>query len=195
MRPYSLGKDLESKDLETAALGNNLELVAPAPSSSTSPDMVAGSVLLGIGPVHDSPGQTLARGDRLQQRAVGVPAAANVVNGAGSRRLDEVPERVDKIVGMDVVAHLLTVVAKHCVSLTGHRAFSEICQKTVEHRTGVSANSRALKAAIPVGISGWNAKERGLRKFYTTTIGTVISLADHSTQPITLSGVVIDETA
>src|SRR2546423_14135800 len=97
-----------------------------APHIGDPPDVVAGAVLVRIRPVHRTAGQVLARCDRLDHRAVGIPAAADVVDGAGPRRLHEMPEGVDQVPGMDVVADLLSLVAEYFIGLARNGAFDEI---------------------------------------------------------------------
>ena len=67
--------------------------------------------------VHLLAGAAARRGDRFQHRAVAVPAAAGVVDLAGPRGLVELPEHVDQVAGVDVVADLLALVAEDRVGL------------------------------------------------------------------------------
>jgi len=53
-----------------------------------------------------------------------VATAPNIINRAGPGILNKVPEGIDQVPGMDVVANLLALVAEHCVGLpvTAHFA-------------------------------------------------------------------------
>ena len=59
------------------------------------PNVIAGTVLVRIGPIHCLAGKPLAGIDCLDQRTVGVAAAADIINGAGAWCLNILPERVD----------------------------------------------------------------------------------------------------
>src|SRR5438477_7159844 len=72
--------------------------------------------------------------------------AANIVYSAGARRLHEMPESVDQVPGMDVVADLLSLVAEHRIGLTGNRAFDEIGEKTVQHRPRMARSAQTATA-------------------------------------------------
>src|SRR5437879_10731473 len=72
--------------------------------------------------------------------------AANIVYSAGARRLHEMPESVDQVPGMDVVADLLSLVAEHRIGLAGNSAFDEISEKTVQHRPGMARAGQTAAA-------------------------------------------------
>ena len=54
-----------------------------------------------------------AQFDRFQHRAVGMAAAADVVNLARARRANELRERLHQVEAMNVVTHLFAFVTKH----------------------------------------------------------------------------------
>ena len=53
-------------------------------------------------------------------------AAAKVVHFAGARRVEKLPERLDEIVAVDVVAHLFPLVAENAVGFARHGAFHQV---------------------------------------------------------------------
>ena len=85
--------------------------------------MVARPNLVGVRPVHRSSDQPLARRDGFYHGAIGVTTAADIIDRAVPRALDKVPESIDEIPGMDVVANLLPLVAEHRIGLPGNGAF------------------------------------------------------------------------
>src|SRR5687768_15012976 len=63
--------------------------------------------------------------------------AANVVDRAGARCAENMPERVDKIERVDVVANLLALVSEDCVRAARDAALDEICEEAVKLGAGV----------------------------------------------------------
>src|ERR1700730_3925861 len=108
------------------------------PDIRNPPDVIPCPSLAGVRPVHRPAGQPLAYRDGFQHRAIGVATTPNIINRAGPRILNKVPEGIDKVPGMDVVANLLALVAKHLVWQPGDGAFCEIGKEPVQHRAGVA---------------------------------------------------------
>src|SRR4029077_2147365 len=85
---------------------NSVEVVAHRPSGimrlepadiTDPPDVITGTVGLAIGPLQLAASQALAFLDRLEHRAVAVTPAADVVHLAGTRNLEEMPERIHQV--------------------------------------------------------------------------------------------------
>ena len=85
-------------------------------------------------------------GDGLQHRAIGEAAATDIVDLARARSIEEAPERVHQIEGMDVVADLLAVVAEDRVRLAADRAFDEIGEEAMQLRAGMAGPGQAAAA-------------------------------------------------
>src|SRR5260370_28556444 len=98
------------------------------------PDVVTGSIAVGIGPSHGAASQVLAFADRLDNRAVAITPTADVIDLGRARGLKEMPERVHEVKGVDVVSHLLTAIAEYHIMCVRHCALCEIREKTVHLR-------------------------------------------------------------
>src|SRR5947209_10596183 len=92
------------------------------PNVTDPPDVIADSVIFLVRPSQLSPANFLTQLDRFQHRTVAVPAAADVVNLARARGANELNERIDQIVAVDVVAHLFAAVTKDSIGPTRHSA-------------------------------------------------------------------------
>src|SRR5471032_72206 len=77
------------------------------PNVADPPDVVADAVVLNVSPFQFFAADAFALVNRLEHGAVRVAAAADVVDFAGARLLEKLPERLDKVVAVDVVADLL----------------------------------------------------------------------------------------
>jgi hypothetical protein len=95
------------------------------------PDVIARAVLVRVRPVHLSPGELAAEGDRFEDRAVAEPATTDVVNLSHARLREELTERGNQIRTVDVVADLLSLVAVNGVRRSCHRAFHQIRQEAM----------------------------------------------------------------
>ena len=84
--------------------------------------------------------------DAFKHGAIGVAAAADVIDLTGTRRLDEMPKRFHQIVAVNVVADLFAFVTEHPIRLAGCGASHEVRQKTMQLGSGVS---RARQATAP----------------------------------------------
>src|ERR1041385_1112351 len=76
--------------------------------------------------------KSLEQHNRFKHGTIAVPRSADVIDLTGSWILHEVPERPDKIKGMDVVADLLSFVSIDGVSGAGYDALAHICEKAVK---------------------------------------------------------------
>ena len=76
-------------------------------------------------------------------------AAAEVIDFAGARGAEELPESLHEIVAVDVVAHLLPFVAKDPVGLARRGAFHEVGEKAVQLGPRVAGAGQAAAAEDP----------------------------------------------
>src|SRR5690606_4441478 len=79
------------------------------------PDVVPDAVAVAVAPVELLARDRFAQLDRLEHGTATVAAAADVVDLPHARGQIEVMERADQVVGVNVVAHLLALVAEHLV--------------------------------------------------------------------------------
>src|SRR5437667_9439639 len=86
------------------------------PHVADVPDVIAVAIVRHITPVQLASADLLAQRNRLQHRTVRVPAAAQVAHLATSRRLEELPKCRHQVMAVNVVAHLLALIAKDTVS-------------------------------------------------------------------------------
>src|SRR6266480_5979685 len=77
------------------------------------PDVIADSIFLLVFPFHFPAADLFAQADCLQDRAIGVATAADVVNLTSPRRFDKFRKRLDQVEAVDVVAHLLAFVSEN----------------------------------------------------------------------------------
>src|SRR5262249_50986925 len=117
------------------------QVVAVAPLGGVRPELAPGGdvpdVVGGAGPgaVGDAclaAADLLAQLDGLEDRAVAVARAADVVHLADARVAVEVPEGVDQVVTVDVVADLLALVAVDRVGLAVGDAVHQVRQEAVQ---------------------------------------------------------------
>ena len=140
------------------------------------PDVVADPVVFGVDQVHFLAGTTLTEADRLPHRAIAESAATRVVNLARPRRLVILPEHVDQVQRVDIVADLLALITEDGVSGPRQRALDQIRQETMQHgarvaRAGQTATAEAGRVHAEVatillnhGVGGKlrNAEQRVL---------------------------------
>lgn len=108
--------------------------------------MVADAIVFCIRPVEGLTRDLLAHGDGLEHGTVGVPAASRIVDLARPRVLNEVPEHVYQVGAVDVVPHLFSLVPEHRVWSSGHTAFYQVGQESVQFGAAVA---RAGQASAP----------------------------------------------
>ena len=108
--------------------------------------MVADPRLLAHLPAQLAAGDPLADLDRLQHRAVGEAAAADVVDGGGAGRLAEGVEGGDQVGAVDVVADLLALVAEDGVRGAGDGALHQVGEEAVQLGAGVLGAGQAAAA-------------------------------------------------
>ena len=80
-------------------------------------------------------------------------AAADIIYRAGTWSLTELPKGLDHVGAVNVIAHLLRLVAEDTILRTGDGAFHEIAQKAVEFRAGVPRSGEAPGAKAKPLIS------------------------------------------
>jgi len=110
------------------------------------PNVVAGAVVLDVCPVQFAAADLLAQVNCLQHGAIGMAAAAQVVNFARARRAEKLPDGLDEIVAVDVVAYLLPLVAEDAIGLAGDGAFHQVGQKSMQLGAGMAGAGEAAAA-------------------------------------------------
>jgi len=94
-------------------------------------DVIAQAVPIVVAPVNLVAADVCNQSNALQYRSsVGAPSP-EVVDLSRPRRLDEGLESPDDVVAVDLVAHLLALVAEYGVRLARHGNVNEIRQETV----------------------------------------------------------------
>ncbi len=101
------------------------------------PDVVAGTIGVGIGVVERRAGKFLANLDGFQHGAIAEAAATDVVDLAGARAAEKMIEGGDEIGAVDVVADLLAAVAENGVRRGGGGALYEVGEEAVQLRAAV----------------------------------------------------------
>ncbi len=110
------------------------------------PDVVADPVGLVVDQVHLLAGAGFAEVDRLFHRAIAEPAAAGVVDLAGSGGLVVLPEHVDQVERVDVVAYLLPAITEHGIPAPRHGALDQIREESVHHGARVARAGQTAAA-------------------------------------------------
>ena len=93
------------------------------------PDVVTPTGGLVERPANGPAGERFDHRDCLDHRAVGLPAPADVVDLAGSGRLEDLPERLGEVVGVEVVANHCSLVAIDRVGPALERTLCEVGEK------------------------------------------------------------------
>src|SRR5260370_25355548 len=96
-----------------------------------------------MGRSHAGASEVRAFADRLDHWGVAITPASDVVDLTGARSLEEMPERVHEVKGVDVVSHLLTAIAEYHIRCVRHCALCEISEKTVQLRPRVTGTCQA----------------------------------------------------
>ena len=94
-------------------------------------DVVTDAILINIRVVLRFAGQRFHRRERLQNGARVVIPSPHVVDFAGSRRFTKCQDQVRNVLGMNVVANLLSFVSKNLILTLLEIAAHEIAQETV----------------------------------------------------------------
>ena len=106
-----------------AVLRRPIRIVGLEPTEVANvPDMISGPRGLGERPSHLAAGQRLAEVDRFEDRAIGIGAAAHIVDLAPSRGLEDGPKGRGAIVAVKIVPDLLPLVAEDRIGRAGDRA-------------------------------------------------------------------------
>src|SRR5674476_1071926 len=121
-----------------------IELVFPIgivllkfPHVADPPDMVADAVVLDVSPVEFFAADFFAERNRFEHRTVRVTAATQVINFAGTRLQRKLPERLDEVATVNVVANLLALVTEHAIRPARGGASHQVGEKTVQLRARV----------------------------------------------------------
>src|ERR1700736_591236 len=110
------------------------------------PDVISDSVRFFVLPTQFFAADLLAKFDCFQHGTVGVPASADVVNLASPRCANELRERLDEIITMNVVAHLFPFVSEHAIGTIVHGADHQIGEKSVQFSAGMGWPGKAAAA-------------------------------------------------
>src|SRR6185437_1413338 len=112
--------DFRERGFEVVAISPFGIVSHELPDIANPPDMIADPVGILIGPFERPAGQALAQCNRLHDGAIRMASSAHIVHRARPGFLHEMPERADKIIRMNVVAHLLALVTEHLIGLAGN---------------------------------------------------------------------------
>src|SRR5437867_11451517 len=96
------------------------------------PNMVTHSVSVIILGLELSARYIHCESDRFRHGYVGEAASTDVVNLSRSGRLEEMPECVNEVRCMNVVANLLSLISINCIRTTSQNALDEIGQEAVQ---------------------------------------------------------------
>ncbi len=133
--------------------------------------MVADAVGFDILGVHPGAGDFHAEGDGFHHGAVAEAAAAHVVDFAGAGSDGEALESGDEVGGVDVVAHLLALVAEDVVGAARHSALHQVGQEAVQLGAAV-AGSGKLTTTEDAGVHA----KRGVDCRYRTKMSAWIPI-------------------
>src|SRR6266849_7245351 len=109
-------------------------------------DVVALAVFLDVLPIHFFPGQLLDLRDGFEHRDAVFPAAPQIIDLAGPRRRRERLNLTHHVVAVDVVPHLLGLVAKDRICPARKRHLHQIRKKSVQLDPGVRRPRKAPAA-------------------------------------------------
>ena len=109
--------NLDEYVVETVSVRPLRIVLLEPPDIADVPDVIANPIVLRERIVHFLAGHLLTGLDRFLHRAIAMAAAPRIVNLGDPRVLAEVPEHVDEVARMDVVANLFSFIAKYCVRL------------------------------------------------------------------------------
>ena len=101
------------------------------------PDVIGNSIFLLVFPRHFPAADLFAQADCLQDRAVGVATAADVVNFTSPRRFDKFRKRFDQVEAVNVVSNLFAFVSEDAIRTAGYGANHEIGKKSVQFGAGM----------------------------------------------------------
>ena len=99
-----------------------------------------------VSPIQRFSSQFLANRDRLQYRAIAVARAADVVDFAAARILQNLVKRANQVSTVDTVAHLFAFVSEDSVRLAGGRAFHQVGKESMRLRSRVIWPSKTTAA-------------------------------------------------
>src|SRR2546423_9532759 len=101
------------------------------------PDVIADSILVFVFPVQFAAADFFTEIDRFQDRAIGVPPSADVVNFAGARRANEFGKRFHQIKAVNIIAHLFAFVSEYTIWPAGHGTDHKVGKKSVQLGSGM----------------------------------------------------------
>src|SRR5215203_816275 len=129
--PRSLGRNFRGHDGFVDLLQDFAQSVAKSPTRivllklshvADPPDVIANSVTFFVAPGELPAADLLAQLNRFAHRTIAVSAAAEVVDLAASRRVDEGRKCFHQIEAVDVIAHLLAAITEDAIWPSRDRA-------------------------------------------------------------------------
>ena len=114
-------------------------------------DVVADAVLVRVDALLALAGQLLDRGKGFQDGAGVALPAAEVVHLCRAGRLGELVDEGSDVLRVDVIAHLLALVAEDLILAALHVAFDEVAQEAVELDAGVVGAGQTAAAQTAGG--------------------------------------------
>src|SRR5437867_1427728 len=115
-------------------------------------DVVSDAVLIDVPPLHRPACNFFDYSERLQDRASILFAAAEIINFRCARLFPKLEYETGHVLGMNIVAELLTFVAEDLVLTSLEIAFGQITQKPVQFNTGVIGSCQTASAQT----AGWH---------------------------------------
>src|ERR1035437_341455 len=98
---------------------------------SDPPDMISGSIFIGVSPNQWGRSNSLAYIDCLHHGTIAESSATDVINLPYPGSLEECVKRLDKVITVDIVSNLFAFVAKYLIWRTRNAAFHQISKKTM----------------------------------------------------------------
>src|ERR1019366_7094973 len=114
--------------------------------------MVADSVILDISPAHLPAGDVRSHAKSLDNRTRVGFAATQIIDFGDARGLPEFVHEAGYVFGMDVVPHLLALVAEHFVFAALDVALHQITEEPVQFHAGAIRTGQAAAAQA----AGWH---------------------------------------
>src|ERR1700730_2235246 len=98
------------------------------------PDVIPLPVLFNVFPVQSFAADFLTEIDRFKHRAVAEPTSSHVIYFPASRPLKKTIEGLNQVCAVDIVSHLLGLIAEHLVPGACDSASHQVSQETMKLR-------------------------------------------------------------
>src|SRR5580704_13400378 len=125
------------------------------PNVADPPNVVPAAVLVKIRRREPRSGNFFAQRNRFEQRAIAVAASTHVVDLSGPGRFVEFVKRANQVGAVNVVPHLLLLIAEDLVGHPCGSALHQVSEKSVQLRSrmirpgkAAAAETRRLHAEI-----------------------------------------------